>query len=312
MGIFRRHTDEVFSTLQQVQRRISSQGGNPPKARPSTEEEIARVITPEPPSVEDAPRPASEPVERPHLANPAGPASYPGRAHPAGGPVPATGPATGPAPATSPSASGDPGAASPSGAPAHTSAFPAQDPSVPRRGITLSPEAIGTLLCLWIFTVVGAYMLGGSGAAPSGGEPEPPAQSAAVLDGDGEEGASRRRVELPDERDLGTVGRAAPAVDHTPGDHILILQSSADAKQATRKHFEKLTADYNRSAAMAENRRRGLKPLFGVRYPSGGGIQFVFGARGEGFGIPKDDTLAKNMEKILKDTFGDAFWLKVR
>lgn len=89
--------------------------------------------------------------------------------------------------------------------------------------------------------------------------------------------------------------------------HILILQSGRGAvSDATRERFEAEAARMNGIAA----ERAGLEPWFGVRYPQSGGIQLIFGQVDGRFGIDQTSSVASAVFATMQNSqsYADAYW----
>jgi hypothetical protein len=218
--MFRRKTDQVYSTLQSVQRRITEQSGAEPAAKPATQQVPAMY-----PFNQDAVKPPAKSDTTP---------------------VPAL---------------------------------------AKRQALHLSPELASTLAVLWMITVVMAFVLGraqghknqedpGAGyATGAAGNREP--KSATPVVKDVAPAASDPRYTMP--------GR---------GGDVLVLASVARADTKTEQGFVDRAKALNENAAPAF--KDGYRAWFGVRHPSSGGLQLVFGYLNGQFGVDRKqfETLA--------------------
>lgn len=336
--MFRRRTDKIYATLQQVQRRMS-QGTEPGEG--AAVGSAGPVHGQEHPSRRSAAGPGPLPSEDPrrwseehggtsdgYLVNPDGTRRDPAGAR-AGSSSSAAGAGSPGRPGSTPRAhhlslpagSLTGGGGSPPAEGASPSRAVADDEPEPRRSaltmvedeaeapatgnralelaakggrhrrIELSIELATMLAVLWITSVVLAFFLGDrstadadSPAARSGAG----AQVAVGADGDPEAGSGGVRLA-------------------SAGDHVLVLRSVAATTAEAEHRFRGMARKFNQVANDND-----YDPLFGVRRPSGGGLQFVYGQVGSDFGIDKDDARGQRMQKVLSSRFPDAYWVTVK
>lgn len=311
--MFRRQTDEVFTTLQQVQRRLSqhTEAGTPDAVvSPS----VRRVSRPG-----DAPRSAA-------------PGSTPATTTAKGRPPPRSTP-----PPARTSQYGSKFRINDSGSEQPQHVVPVVDRSrigrtaaelpavedmaepvtaVRPRGLLLTPALALMLAVLFVASVVGAYALGSSGPQPSAGGLGPAPGEAGSRDAQTiaqqreqqrEQSTTRTTASVP----IGTTPRSAPAVQPR-GDHVLVLESLPRYSAPAAERFQAVADRYNEMAR--EFAADGYQPWFGVRRPSSGGLQLVFGALADDvFGVPDNDALAQKMFTDLRAArFPTAFWVKIR
>jgi hypothetical protein len=236
--MFRRRTDQVYSTLQQVQRRITEQtGGALPPAEESKTESFGGPV----PQVSLQPLSQALPQNR--------------------------------------------GASPPFQAP------PYLPNSSKRYVMQISGDLAGLLMVAWLVSMALMFVLGknwraspGAGLAPGqAGERVPPSEPPAA--------PTRRQ-----------------------GDWVLVLQSSPTATAEYETYFQSRANSLNEVVRRDHSNR--WKPYFGVRRPSSGGIQLVFGEVDGQFGVSRDEflSLASLLAKPEKDgggNFASEVWVKV-
>ncbi|TVR08607.1 MAG: hypothetical protein EA401_13705 [Planctomycetota bacterium] len=194
-------------------------------------------------------------------------------------------------------------------------------PGAPAGALVLNLHVALALIVVWIATVVGAYMLGGSGGSTASG---PGVSIASGEAGERTESDILRQRELDAQRERSSRSSSAqitPTVrgsrsgsesSRQPlGNHVLVLESVNRASRAGQERFQEIADRYN---AIAEDHiDQGFQPWFGVRRTSAGGLQLVFGhLGGDTFGIPNDNDLARKMFQQMRESrFPDAFWVRI-
>lgn len=305
----RRHTEDVFNTLQQVQRRLSqhTDGGSPESvvtSRPNTSPSYASLQQRREAAAGRAPETRSAPPKRQTFS---------------------LNTTTSPAPQhTRPVAAAD-AEEWPEEAIDEPADYPR--PSRARRAppgaLVLNLQVALALIVVWIATIVGAYVLGSSGGSSAAG----PGVAMAPGDAGGRSEADilrQRELDAQRERSGGgsssaeitpTVSRSGGGRSGTSrqplGNHVLVLESVNRASRAGQERFQEIADRYN--AIADEHADQGFQPWFGVRRTSAGGLQLVFGhLGGDVFGIANDDDLAQKMFKQMRDSrFPDAFWVRI-
>jgi hypothetical protein len=282
----RRRTDQVYSTLQQVQRRITEQNGGatmppggpikamPPTAIPGNRPPVAFTL---PSSV---PSPAQAPVQADVLLT-----RTPADDIPAldDEPQPQTAPqlvsALRPTPVQAASA---PSPNPPLYPPASGSR---------RYVIQVSSEMAMLIVALWIGSMVLCYVIGGKlGGAGAG---------AGLATG----AAGSREVPAP------------PAVAERPL-WILVLQSEVATPDVVKRY--QLGVRQLNEWAQGPGAGSGLKPLFGLREPANGHIELVYGMVNGRGGLPEKDAKAHAfLTRPPQDRgggggYGQAVWMTVR
>jgi hypothetical protein len=240
--MFRRRTDQVYATLQQVQRRITEQSGS---GTPNLE---AKPSSPQPFSpLQDAlPRTQLKPL----VAHQPEPPS-----------------------------------------------LPSQMLAPQRRFVVpLSGQLAVTLIVLWIASCALCFVLGQHDRdrrAPG---------AAAASEGFASGDAGNRDVPTD----------AAPT--KPLGSDLLVLNQVLDVTPEQERKFDEQAQQLN--DIMLKNPQKGWKPWFGVRKPTNGGLQLVFGEVAEGqFGIVKKDF--EEFGRMMAQPppkgggYGKATWLKV-
>ncbi len=233
--MFRRRTDQVYATLQQVQRRITeaTPGSGTPNLEPKAPLQSAF-----------APLHEALPAQRQQQAQQQADASLP------------------------------------------------QAPMPPRGkfGMHLSGQFAVTLIVLWIASCVLCFVLGQH-------ERERRTPPAATTFAAGDAG----NRDAPD---------PAKSAVKPLGDHVLVLTSentfSADLERAYQDRAVQL------NDIMLKNASRGWKPFFGVRRPTNGGLQLVFGEVAPGvFGVNKKDfeDFARLMAQPKGGGYASAKWV---
>jgi hypothetical protein len=236
--MFRRKTDQVYATLQQVQRRITEQSGAEPAAKPVTQQS---------------------------------PAMYPFNQD-----------------------------ASPAPTKSDTTPLPAP---VKRQSLQLSPELASTLAVLWLITVVMAFVLGRAQGHKN--QEDPGAGYAA--------GAAGNREPTPGVPAVKDVAPASSDPRYTMpgrGGDVLVLASVARADNKTEQSFVERAKSLNEEAGKAFD--RGYRSWFGVRHPSSGGLQLVFGYLNGQFGVDRSqfESLASEM-RAVDAKFKEPHWMSI-
>lgn len=185
-------------------------------------------------------------------------------------------------------------------------------------GILIRPPTALLLAVLFLGSVVGAYSIGRVSsippqqAMPIAGPADPVVANRTSEDID-------RQRQINDARNNATQATLTTPVTTTnrnsaiqpTGDYVLVLQSYTQNTPEKMQRMRDLAVRYNKMARKYVN--DGYKPWFGVRQPRSGGLQLVFGALDTSvFGIPNNDSLAKKMEKDMKRPFPTALWIKIR
>lgn len=239
--MFRRKTDQVYATLQQVQRRITEQSGVQP------------------------PEPAQKPTA------PSSPSLYPFNQ-----------------PVSTPFA--------------EAAEKEEAKPSGKRSLLQLSPELASTLAVLWLITVVMAFVLG---RAQGHKNQEDPGAGYAI----GAAGNREPKASAPEAKPVIPVSGDPKYATPGRGGHVLILASVTRADAGTEQRFNDNAKSLNEMAAKGID--KGYRPWFGVRHPSSGGLQLVFGCLNGQFGVDKAqfDNLADEMRDKAK--FKDPHWMSL-
>lgn len=274
--MFRRRTDQVYSTLQQVQRRITEQTGTsmppggpikamPPIAIPPSGMSPVSSVPQVPLTASDdpalSPTPASPPVFVPiaesYISAPTAP--LPARLAPAPVTMP---PAANPTPTMYPPASGS-----------------------RHYIIQLSAEMAMTIVVMWFLSLAICFYLGMRAGNGSG------AGLAAGLAGNRE------------------VSESAAQPADKPGALVVLVLDTAPATSSTRSSYGQSAKKWNDWASI--NPSYGVRPWFGVREPRNGNIELVYGLMGGKFGLPgKDLKLGEFFSRPAPDGpgFGRATW----
>ena len=250
--MFRRKTDQVYATLQQVQRRLTQQTADD-EADAAQARSRAAGTPPEP-------RPQSMPP--PAFSMPSAVSSP---TLPTGAQVPA----------------------------------PGISPSQRRHVLQLSGELATILFLLWLVTLVATFFVG-QYFGKRGVAPDDPGAGYAT----GEAGTRAPRSEAPSEQ---APAIKAPAVGQ-PGGHILVLASVARANSDDEQRFSNDAKRLNQFAE--QNARSGYRPWFGVRKPSSGGLQLVFGLVNGQFGVDKEP-FAAFADALDRAGYKGAHWVRV-
>lgn len=264
--MFRRKTDQVYATLQQVQRRISqqTQGGA---------DHLEREITFSPPAKAGVPAAPSATAEAPSvLAAPSMPVGAP-PIEPEAAPAPPVDDA--PLVDTSPPIDAPI-------APAPMPAFAATWPSAPTRpALTLPWEVATILFLLWVGSLVGVYFIGHQVGT-----------RATVVAQGPQAGTPQGRIEN---------------TSATPARRSLLVLSSVS--KATPEAERKLKANADMLNNHARNHaNQGYQPWFGVRKPTNGGLQLVFGMAENQTGVDRD-AFAAFAEALIRAGYKDAHWI---
>jgi hypothetical protein len=247
--MFRRRTDQVYATLQQVQRRITEQTG----------------------------------AGAPNLLDGKPPIS----------------------PALSPLRDALPAQNSPKmvfGGTAETPGYPLppQNFQGNRFVLPLSGQFAVTLIVLWIASCVLCFVLG---------QHERDRRTPNPGTGYAEGPAGNRPPPTPE------VAEQTKAPVKPLGDYLLILTSVPSANGETERSYQDRASQLN-DIMLKNSAKRGWKPYFGVRRPSSGGLQLVFGQVGEGvYGINRQefDDFARMMAQPPPKGGGyaSASWVKL-
>jgi hypothetical protein len=92
------------------------------------------------------------------------------------------------------------------------------------------------------------------------------------------------------------------------GGYVLVLQSVARASAESESKMSSNARQLNDFAA--QNPSHGFKPWFGVRRPSNGGLQLIYGVVDGKFGVNKDG-LANLADIFDRAGYKDAHWVRV-
>ncbi|TVR44704.1 MAG: hypothetical protein EA402_06380 [Planctomycetota bacterium] len=333
--MFRRQTDEVFSTLQQVQRRISQHtesGSGEGVVNPS----VRRVTQPAENLGQGTGRPPGRPVSKPPRSRQPGSSPSRFQINPGGTAQPQhVVPVVDRSRVGQTAAVLGQGVGSAAEGEAYddvgtgrigSSADAARRPLYRRsRGLLLSPAVSLLVAVVVVAAVIGSYHLGArsvvagdrdSAAVPAGGgaglrDEQAIAQNQQQRAQQQAQSAAAAPTVTTAQRNRGTQTPAASAI-RPLGDHVLVLESAARFSAAGAERFQLLADRYNELAL--EFADRGFQPWFGVRRPASGGLQLVFGALGDDvFGVARDDPLSERMFEDLRGSrFPSAFWVKIR
>lgn len=288
VAMFRRKTDQVYATLQQVQRRISQQtnsgadglerditftpngmsSASPPRrvseVAKAVDEPLADDLVPESAKIDDSPL-IGAPIERPYV-----PSSQPG---------------------TGRIQSGHPSQPGTGRQIASAAKLPAAWQSTNRRPALHLPWELASLIFLmWLGSLVGVFFIGHH----FGGRA---LQVASGPNGGGEQ----LRVERgSSESSAATTGVVTK--------RLLILASVAKANGETETRFRE---DAKRLNAYAEqNAQSGYRSWFGVRKPSNGGLQLVFGMVNGVVGVDAAH-FSSLVDVLIRAGYKDARWIDV-
>lgn len=244
----RRTTDQVYATLQQVQRRITEQGGGQPSGSGAPNGPLGGSTgapTISPAGVRQfsslAPKPlqtnqglgalSSGPNNRP--------ASFPGTQ----------------------AAENDAAALSSS------LGFGGGAPIYPRSTLHVPMHLATVILLLWVASLIGFYLLGMRQSQRS--------ESAPI--------AIERPIDKP--ADSKPLDAEAPVPGKRLGDSLYVLKAVPSFNDQIKKQWQ---AEADRlNGVMVQNASKGWKPYFGVREPENGGLQFVFGYANKLFGVDR-------------------------
>jgi hypothetical protein len=277
--MFRRRTDQVYSTLQQVQRRITEQTG-------MGEPDISNtppVVTGRQPLEQALPSgspPMVPPVSTPVSAQPSPISSLAPTAPILPNPIIPVAPSGSLNPGVNMNSSVNPGN------------FPSTGRIAPNVGkryvLQLSGDMAMLLMVVWIASMAAMFMLG---------------QYWRSVGGAGLAAGPAGNREVP-------VENAGPR----QGDAILLLQSVPTATVESLSFFEESARKLN--DYVKQNSSRGWKPYFGVRKPINGGVELAYGLVNGTWGINQNDFA--DIAKILSQPqskggagYGQARWIKV-
>lgn len=289
----RRRTDQVYSTLQQVQRRITEQSGTtaepggaikalPPNAIPHNRPPLSFNLPTMVPAPAVMQAPAVMPAPAALSAPPAAQDGFADQQQFGDDPQPQTAPlpvsALRPAPLAP---------AAPSSVPVNPNLYPPASGSR-RYVIQVSSEMAMLIVLIGLCSMVACYVLGryhggvGAGAGLASG----PAGSRETV------------AEAP---------AAAPS-------YILVLQSEVATADAVNRY--RLGAKQLNDWAQGVGSRSGLKPWFGLREPANGNIELVYGMVNGRLGLPEKDAKAHAfLTKPRHENgggYGQAAWMVVR
>ncbi len=247
--MFRKQTDQVYETLQQVQRSMShySEGGSSWAGNPQDQQTGAQGQASSPFEVGGQQVRTGSEASRQTLNKPVG-SSYETQADVAAGHT----------------------------TPGTSFILNKNGPAV---GMHISMPLAATLFVFWLLTVGVAFRLGSMTTDST----ENPLVGQAPNDaGD--------RVITPEKESLNPGVPGAPQQpshsSRSQGPDYIVLASSASNGSSIRREYEKHRKALNDYAQKHPDRVQG--ELFGLRYPSSGGIQLIFGAQNDGtIGVDK-------------------------
>lgn len=248
MAMFRRKTDQVYATLQQVQRRISQQ-------TQGAADNLEREVSFAPGGSGPVPSPAPASVAP---SVPAAPAPPPAS-------MPAIVDTSLPIDAPMPS----------------TQAQPLTWPTAPSRPALTLPWEVATIIFLfWVASIVGVFFIGHQFGKRAHEITQGPASAGTQVATDASAAPVRRG--------------------------LLVLSSVAKPTSEAEKQF-RANADMLNAHARSQA-QHGYKPWFGVRKPTNGGLQLVFGVVDGEFGVDRD-AYASLAEALIRAGYKDARWI---
>ncbi|MFW5752835.1 MAG: hypothetical protein ACOCYV_02160 [Planctomycetota bacterium] len=345
--MFRKRTDKVYATLQQVQRRItqatdyqhdSAGGASAIPGQPVSHQRQSQSQPPMYPQPPTYPQPhAHAPPQSqaswasaPATAQPppsAGPNTYesrPGTVFFPPGLEPREDELAANRAAADRQATGA-AASEQSGPPLHPGAAIAHDdgddqdaPSdelLPRGRIAVPQELLYVIAVLWVLTIGVAFMFGR--ANPPGKPDQPPtgdARSVAANDAPDGDADDSFGADFGAEFEAGGGTQPGGGAQRPEplGDHVIVLRSVGSYSDNGFEEFAQAAERNNQ--AVRERYRDKLQPWFGARRPESGGLQFVYGYLGNGvYGIPgKEDEQMREQFKLLASKFDGANWKTIR
>jgi len=161
--------------------------------------------------------------------------------------------------------------------------------SRPRR-LVLSVELATVLAIVWVATLAVAFFVGRGQFIGDGFDQ--------IDDGGSTAGSGvEARGGGEDHQDVDLAGN---------GTEVLLLESVGRFSSDAQAAFQAKAERYNASA-----RNGGIDPLFGVRRPRSGGLQFVYGKIGTGFGIRSDDARGERIHRALASKFPERRWIDI-
>ena len=178
-------------------------------------------------------------------------------------------------------------------------AQPGAGDRLPQGGVFISAPVLMMLAVLWLASIGVAVAL--TDAARRGATPAEDLTE--VPSGDG----------MQDRHDAAVIvdsGRREPrtnerAIRQPLGDYYIIIQSVSRYSAEAEERFRNLQASHNQQA---ENSGR-LAPWFGIRRPASGGLQYIYGEVAEGvIGIPRNDQTEGYLD-LIRRTHDDARFL---
>jgi len=244
----RRTTDQVYATLQQVQRRITEQGGAGGTGNSG---------------------PGNNPAGFPGNSAGSNPGNAPLGARPLG--VLAPKPLQTNQGLGTLSPSNRPGAFPGSHNAEHdasvaTSGLGFQTtPAYPRSTLHVPMHLASVLALLWLASLVGVYLLGMRQSPRNEGAP-----------------AEHQVEKTAESKPLDAEG---PVPGKRLGDSLYVLKNVPSFNEQVKKQWQSEANKLN--AIMLQNASQGWKPYFGVREPENGGLQFGFGYANNLFGVDR-------------------------
>lgn len=306
-AMFRKKTDLVYSTLQQVQRRMTNQtesgqsqsasqgASRSPRSQVEASMSSGKLPYTGQPQVQGQQQPGTERIQSvggPFTTPQVRRGTDPGLSQTGSGAHPIS------APAPTSITGGEGLMSSPTVTPAGASGNYAQ-------GILLTFPILCVMSLLWIVSIIIAYKLGPIVMAPSGEQTTALAsvERAEGTAGDGPD-RSKPRQAIP--------ANTSRTVHPARGHDILVLQSVSTMKAKARQQFERKAKSYNEAARRQPHL---LKPYFGVRNTRNNGLQLYFGFKDGNIGVKKANFPGvKEQMKGANNKRGypDAYWMTLQ
>ena len=248
----RRTTDQVYATLQQVQRRITEQGGGQPSGSGAPNGPLGGTAGPLTGPPNNAPagvRQLSSLAPKPLQTN-------------QGLGALSSGPSNRPA-----SFPGTQAAENDAAALSSSLGFGGGAPIYPRSTLHVPMHLATVILLLWVASLFGFYMLGMRQSQRN--EPAPVA-----IERTSDKPADSKPLDVEE-----------PVPGKRLGDSLYVLKAVPSFNDQIKKQWQ---AEADRlNGVMVQNASKGWKPYFGVREPENGGLQFVFGYANKLFGVDR-------------------------
>lgn len=167
--------------------------------------------------------------------------------------------------------------------------------------VPMSLPLLSVLMLLWILTLFVAYYIGRRHQVQA---LQQPAVGLAA-------GAAGHR-EIPVDTNAGPdddhSNGSAPARPSTGPSDVLILKSVLQSDDDTRTRWQKEADSLNQLASSRGADQ--LPPLFGVREPSSGGLQLVYGYRDGRFGIDRE-RFKRQAAALRQAKYQTARWIRI-